>query len=318
MKPTILLLESIAPPADALLRDHAHVIDADAPNNGLAYVRGIPIKGIVTRGKGKVDSHLLDACEGLRVVARCGVGLDNVDVAHASKLGIAVLNAPGSNSASVAEHTLALILMLQRNMAHAVREVQQGNWGYRASFDGDDIRGKRIGILGFGNIGQRVARLASAFNLTVNFWDVRKIESAYEQVTLDTLVRTADILTIHLPLLAETRHLITLELLQKAERRPLLINTARGGIVQDDVVLQALQQGYLSGFGADVLEVSPPPAGYPLLAREDVLVTPHAASLTRTTYEDMCRLSVENTLALLSGKEVDPAYIFNSAAGPFS
>ena len=170
MKPHILLLETIAAPADAWLRSHASVVLADTPKSGLAHVNDGPIHAIITRGKGQVDATLIDACSDLQVIARCGVGLDNVDVSHATSRDVAVVNAPGVNAATVAEHTLTLILMLQRKMMQLILAVRDNQWGYRTAYGGDELRGKRLGILGMGDIGQRVAKLADAFGIEVCYW----------------------------------------------------------------------------------------------------------------------------------------------------
>ena len=309
----VLLLETIAPPADEYLRSNSQVIFAKTPASGTDHIDNLPISAIVTRGKGQVNRSLIDACSGLQVIARCGVGLDNVDIAHASSKGIRVVNAPGSNSATVAEHALSLMLMLQRKMAVAANQVKAGNWGYRATYDGDDLRGKRLGILGFGNIGQRVAKLASAFGMDVQFWDVRTLKSEFDQVSFDAIIEHSHIISIHLPLLESTKGLLSLDALSKAKNKPIIINTARGGLIKDADVLSGLAQGIIAGFGADVLEVGTPPAGYALLERDEVLITPHSASLTQTTYAEMCMLTVQNTIDLLHHRSIDERYIFNRA-----
>ncbi|MEM8488952.1 MAG: NAD(P)-dependent oxidoreductase [Bacteroidota bacterium] len=307
----VLLLETVATAADALLRSQSNVIFAAAPDAGEAHIEGRPIHAIVTRGKGKVNAALIDACKGLQLIARCGVGLDNIDVAYASSKGIKVVNAPGSNSATVAEHALSLMLMLQRHMTKATAAVKAGNWQYRTVYAGDDLRGKKLGIAGFGNIGQRVARLADAFGMDIQFWDVAEIDTPYTQVPFDTLIATSQVITIHLPLLDSTRDLFSRDVLRRAKQQPVLINTARGGLVKDADLLLALEEGWISGFGGDVLEIGTPPPEYPLLKLDNVLVTPHSASLTKTTYAEMCMITVQNALRLLAGEAIEERYLFN-------
>ena len=135
--------------------------------------------------------------------------------------------------------------------------------------------------------------------------------SPYKHLNLDALIETSEIISIHLPLTPDTRGLLTIDRLAKAKQKPLLINTARGGIIEDAVALEALKRGYLSGFGADLLEATPPPAGYELLDLDNVLVTPHAASLTQTTYEDLCLITVQNAISLLEGEAIAKRFIFN-------
>ncbi len=311
VRSNVLLLETIAAPADTVLREHCNVIFAKTPASGEDHINNLPIHAIVTRGKGQVNQSLMDACKGLQIISRCGVGLDNIDVDYASAQGVRVVNAPGSNAATVAEHALSLMLMLQRKMAIAANQVKAGNWGYRATYDGDDLRGKRLGILGFGNIGQRVARLASAFGMNVQFWDIRTLDSDFEQVSFDEIIEHSHVISIHLPLLESTQGLLSLEALSRAKNSPIIINTARGGLIKDNDVVHALKKGIISGFGADVLEIGTPPAGYELLQLDEVIVTPHSASLTQTTYAEMCLITVQNTIDLLRGRPIDERYIFN-------
>lgn len=164
-KQNVLLLETIAESAHSLLEQHGQVFLADSPYSGGEIAAQHPIHAIVTRGKGDVSQQLIDQCPDLKVIARCGVGLDNVDVPHATKKGVKVLNTPGANAATVAEHTIALMLMLQRHLYQSVQAVKANDWGYRTQYQGDELNGKRLGILGLGNIGSRVAQIAQALGM---------------------------------------------------------------------------------------------------------------------------------------------------------
>ncbi len=315
-KYNVLLLETIADEAHKLLATACNILMAPDPSSGTPIAQKHTIDAIVTRGKGKVDKSLIQACRPLKVIARCGVGLDNIDTGFASSTGIPVLNVPGSNADTVAEHTLGLILNLQRKITEASSHVREGKWSYRNQYDGDEVRGKTIGILGFGNIGQKVAKLAVAFGMKVIYWDVQEIPASYQQVTFSTLLMKSDIITIHLPLTGATRGLIDRNTIAMMAKCPIIINTARGPIVSDKDLLDALREGKVKGFGADVLEIGTPPQGYELLQLPNVMVTPHTASLTKTTYDEMCLFSVQNTLKVLHGLTIDSKYISNKSDLP--
>ncbi len=312
--PHILLLESVSPAAGELLSAQAEVHVAPAPDAGGPLADRHPIHAIVTRGKGDVSADLIGRCPNLRVIARCGVGLDNVAIASATSRGVYVVNAPGSNAATVAEHTLGLILSLQRRIHPAANAVAAGNWGYRNGYGGDEIRGKTLGILGMGNIGQRVARLATAFGMEVVFWNASRRDLPYAQLPYAVVLQRADILSLHLPLTDATRRLLDAAALRLLPDHALVINTARGEIIDQAALVEALRRGRIGGFAADVLATEPPAANDPLLSLDNVLLTPHTASLTARTFDEMCVLTVRNTLALLAGEPIDPKYIFNRSA----
>ncbi|MEM1358628.1 MAG: hydroxyacid dehydrogenase [Bacteroidota bacterium] len=311
----VLLLETIPPEANQRLRAKASVWLAETPKSGPIIAREHDIHAIVTRGKGDVSRELLDLCPQLQVIARCGVGLDNVDVAYATTRGVKVVNAPGSNADTVAEHTLGLMLSLQRQTYASVAAVKAGNWDFRKTYGGDEIREKTLGILGYGNIGKRVGDLARAFGMQVLHWARPQVlnqdEGAIQK--LAELFAQLDILSLHLPLTEATRNLLSAEMLTHLRPHALIINTARGGIIDETALLPALRSGQIGGYAADVLAEEPPAADNPLLSLPNVLITPHSASLTARTYNYMCVLTVNNTLDLLAGKAIDKKYIFNRA-----
>lgn len=307
----VLLLETVSDDADALLRRQVRVSDAGSPFAGGEIARKGPVHAIVTRGKGDVSRELIEQCPDLEVIARCGVGLDNIDVDFATERDIRVVNAPGSNADTVAEHALALMLMLQRQLFQSIAAVKNDNWDFRKTYGGDEIRGKTLGILGMGNIGKKVARLAEAFGIEIVYWDARQQSLPFPSMLLDEVLQRSDILTIHLPLTEKTKHLINRDTLGKMPNHALLINTARGPIIDQEALTEALQQGQIGGFAADVLQTEPPAKEDPLLKMPNVLITPHSASLTARTYNEMCVVTVENTLKLLAGKPVEERYVFN-------
>lgn len=308
----ILLLETITEQALHILTENVQVLFAETPFSGLEIAIQQPIHAIVTRGKGAVNEALINACPHLQVIARCGVGLDNVNVEVATQKGIKVVNAPGSNADTVAEHALGLMLMLQRHLYISVEAVKQNDWNFRNRYQGDEIRGKTLGILGLGNIGSKVAHLAAAFGMNIIYWDVQpKNGVPYTYHSLEDLLGKADIISLHLPLVPATKQLLNANLLHKMKANSLIINTSRGEVIDQIALLEALEQNKIGGFAADVLEQEPPAANDPLLQQPNVLITPHSASLTARTYNEMCVITAQNTIDLLTGKTIDEKFIFN-------
>lgn len=312
MKKNILLLESVSAEADGLLHQHARVWASDTPSSGPEVARREKIQGIVTRGKGDVNRELIDLCPDLEVIARCGVGLDNIDVTYATEKGIRVVNAPGSNADTVAEHALALMLNLQRQLYPSFQAVKRNDWNFRQRYQGDEIRGKTLGILGLGNIGKKVARLATAFGMHIIYWDQAEQPGVeYTFLSLEEVLRRSDLISLHLPLVPATEKLINASSLQLMQPHALIVNTSRGGVIDQEALLHALQKEQIGGFGADVLDQEPPAENDPLLLLDNVLITPHSASLTARTYNEMCVVTVRNTLDLLRGESIDERFIFN-------
>lgn len=312
MEKNALLLESVSDQAGLLLNKHLRVLEAPAPDAGIPLAEANPVHAIITRGKGDVSAELIAKCPDLEVIARCGVGLDNVNVTAATKQGIQVVNAPGVNADTVAEHALTLMLTLQRQLLSSVQAVRANRWDSRKTYAGDEIRGKTLGILGLGNIGKKVARLATAFGMSVVYWDAQKQETAdYAFLPLEEVLERSDIISLHLPLVPGTHHLLDESRLARLRSHALVINTSRGEVIDQPALTTALQRNQFGGFGADVLISEPPDKNDPLLQMENVLITPHSASLTARTYNEMCVLTVQNTIDLLQGRTIDLKYIFN-------
>jgi len=269
---------------------------------------------VITRGIGQVNLALYDACPNLKVAARCGVGLDNVDVKEATKRGIKVINAPGSNASTVAEHTISLMLTIQRNLFEALSEVKKGNWASRSNFKSDELSGKTLGILGLGNIGLKVANIASAFGMKVIYWSPSEKNVPYDLVDKETLFQRADIISLHLPSNEETNGMINKEVFNLMRPGAILINTARGPLVEKEALLNALDTGKLAGYAADVPFSPPPTADDALISHPKAFITAHVSSLTATTYKNMCLSTVKNVLAVLRGNTPSHGCIFNTSA----
>lgn len=309
---SILLLESLHPEAEALISAEHTLLRAADPNAVAVELSGV--RAILTRGRGRIDLGLLERCPDLRVIARAGAGLDNLDTAAAKQRGIAVIYAPGANTDTVAEHTLALILDLVRGISRCAGQVAAGRWEDRAHYAGNEVRGLSLGIVGFGSIGRRTAELAVAFGMRVLVAQhgERALPAEFVVLPLDEVLARVDVLSLHLPLTPETRGCIGARELGLMRASAYLINTARGALIDHAALREALAQGRLAGFAADVLDVEPPQATEALLRSPRVLLTPHVASLTAATYRAMCVQTASNVLALLRGEAAAARSVFGS------
>jgi len=311
----VLLLETIDEEAHALLEPGARVTLAPSPDPAdcIEAARRSPVHAIMTRGKGQVTGELLDACGTCRVVARCGVGLDNVDVAAATARGIPVLNLPGSNAQTIAEHAVMLMLAVSRSLVPWANAVPAGEWQTRHRYEGDELHGKTLGIVGLGAIGSRVALIATALGMRVRYTDPASRDTPYENLQLPDLLANSDVITLHCSLTGETRCLLDAPAIAGMKPGAILINTARGPLIDQQALARALLNGKLAGFGADVLDPEPPDPADPLLAMPNVVITPHVGSLTRSTYRQICVRSARNVLAVLAGEEPEPGCVFNAS-----
>ena len=239
----------------------------------------------------------------LRVVARNGAGVDTIDVEAATRLGIAVTNAPGANTEAVADLVLGFIVALMRHLVAADRMVRAGGWT-RAL--GQELPGKVLGLVGFGRIGQAVARRGRGFGMAVladdPVWDGDAARALQvERVALDAMLERVDVLSLHAPLTAQTRHLIGTAQLRRMRPQAYLINTARGGLVDEAALARALHEGWIAGAACDVFETEPP-TGSPLLTAPRCLLTPHIGAHTQEAAARGAEVAAANLLAVLSGR----------------
>jgi len=244
---------------------------------------------LVVRSETKVTAELMQAAPRLRVIGRAGVGVDNIDVPAATARGIVVMNAPDGNTITTAEHTIALLVALARNVPQASSSVKAAKWE-RKKFVGAELQGKTLGIIGLGRIGRAVAARARGFGMKIVAHDpFLALESAadldIESAAFNEVLARADFLTIHTPLTVETRGIIGREAFGKMKVGARLINCARGGLVDEAALYEALTSGRIAGAALDVFEQEPPPADHPLLALDQVVVTPHLGASTTEAQE---------------------------------
>ncbi len=251
---------------------------------------------IITRSGTTVDAALLDCATNLKIVARAGVGIDNVDVDYASSKGVIVVNAPFGNTNSAAEHTMALLLSFCRNVTIANASLKSGEWK-RAPFTGHELKHKTMGVIGLGKVGGRVALRGKAFEMDVIAYDPyisekRGTDLGVKLVSLEELIRYADVLTVHTPHNDETRGMITAEHFEKMKDGIIVINCARGGIIKEEAILQALESGKVTGAAFDVWSKEPPDTDTlkKLIAHPNMVVTPH---LGANTFEAQKNVAVD-------------------------
>lgn len=252
-----------------------------------------------------VDRSVIDAAPRLKIVANVAVGYNNVDVAYARSRGIVVTNTPDVLTESVADFTWALILAVTRRISEGERLLRRGEWkGWALDFMlGAELRGKQLGLVGLGRIGRAVAARAPAFGMRVAYTSRQDDDfPGVERLSLDRLLVTSDIVSLHVPLTPETRHLIDRKALARMKRSAYLVNTARGPVVDEEALAWALKQHLLAGAALDVYENEP--AVHPdLLALENVLLVPHLGSATTETRTAMADLAAANVLAVLGGRD---------------
>ena len=273
---------------------------------------------LVVRSETRVTARILEAARDLKVVGRAGVGVDNIDVAAATRKGILVVNAPRGNIVAAAEHTIALLAAVARNVAQADASVKRGEWT-RARFTGTEIRGKVLGLVGLGNIGSEVARRAQGLELEVIAYDPVLSSERAEQfnvqlVDLEELLRRSDFISLHVPLLESTRNLINAERLRLCKPTVRIVNAARGGLVDEAALAAALAEGTVAGAAFDVFAQEPVAPDNPLLALPNVTATPHVAASTTEAQTSVAFDVAEEVLAVLNGEM--PRYAVNAPSLP--
>jgi len=315
----ILIAEPLAEAGVELLRAH-HEVDARASTTReelLAAVAGVD--ALVVRSATRVDAEVLEAGRNLKVVGRAGIGLDNVDLAAATRLGVMVVNAPQSNVISAAEHTVALILAQARNIPQAHVALREGRWE-RGRFQGAELYGKTLGIIGLGRVGALVAQRLSSFGMRLLAYDPyvsrdRAAQMGVELASLADVLARADVVTVHLPKTPDTTGLIGETELAAMKPGARLVNTARGGIVDEAALAKAVGDGQLAGAALDVFAEEPTTQS-PLFGLEGVVVTPHLGAST-TEAQDKAGIAIaEQLLLALAGQFVPNAVNVDAGAVP--
>ncbi|MBW3624096.1 MAG: phosphoglycerate dehydrogenase [Armatimonadetes bacterium] len=263
-------------------------------------------EGLIVRSETKVTAEILDAAKQLRVIGRAGVGVDNIDVSAATQRGIVVLNSPEGNTIAACEHTWSLLLALARNVPDAVASLRAGEWK-RSQFVGVELYSKTIGIIGLGKIGREVAKRARAFEMRVIAYDPFITRQQADRLgveidELDPLLERADFITLHMPLTKDTQRLLCKERFEKMKPTAYLINAARGGLICEDDLVEALNAGKLAGAALDVFKEEPLPPESPLIACPRLILTPHLGASTREAQIGVAVDVAEQIVDVLDGK----------------
>ena len=288
-KPVVLIAEELSPATVAALGPEFEIRNCDGANRGeLLAALGSGVDAVLIRSATKMDSEAIAAAKGLKVIARAGVGLDNVDIPAATTAGVMVVNAPTSNIVSAAELAIALLLASARHVSPAHAALKGGKWA-RSKFTGAELFEKTLGVVGFGRIGQLVAQRMQAFGMNVIAYDpylqpARAAQLGVDLVPIDELLQRSDFITIHLPKNKETANLIGAEALKKVKPTVRIINAARGGVLDETALYDALVDGRVAGAGLDVFAVEPC-TDSPLFSLDSVVATPHLGASTDEAQE---------------------------------
>jgi D-3-phosphoglycerate dehydrogenase len=279
--------------SDKLARQGLEILE-QAPGIEMDYRPGLPeaelleavrdAEGLVIRSGTQVNAKVLEAAEKLRVVGRAGIGVDNIDVRRATERGIVVVNTPEGNNVTTAEHAIALLVSLARHIPQASASLKAGRWD-KSRFTGLELLGRTLGLIGLGNIGRVVAQRAQGLGMRVVSYDPHigadvAARLGVELVTFDELLARADAISVHVPRTLETTGMLGRDAFAKARPGVLLVNAARGGIVDEKALFEALEAGQVGGAALDVFETEPPPKDHPLIAHERVICTPHLGAST--------------------------------------
>src|SRR5437763_8762838 len=307
--PKVLISDPISERGvDELSRDRALEVTVKTGLSERELVALIPsFSALVVRSQTKITAAILNAGTNLRVVGRAGVGVDNVDVETATRRGIVVLNAPGGNTLSTAEHAFSLLLCLARKISQADANVRTKSWD-KKNFEGVEVYNKTLGVIGMGRIGSDLSRRAIAFGMRVVAYDpylsptrARRLQVALVDV-LDDLLAGADFVSLHTPLTAETRHLLDAARLQKTKRGVRIINCARGGLIDETALANALQDRHVAAAALDVFEKEPLPNDSALRSTPNLILTPHLGASTAEAQESVgIEIAQSIRAALLEG-----------------
>jgi len=309
----IVVTEPIHDDGLTILRERpgAEVVAFEAPASADELANVIPDANAILTRTMPLPADILALAKGLKIVSKHGVGCDNIPIGQMTARGVPVAIAADANAISVAEHTMMLMLACSRRLTEQDRETRNADWSYRNRVQGFELHGKTILVIGIGRIGQRVARLCQAFGMRIIGYDPYAGSDPHESVeTLEDGLRQADIVTLHIPL-GETSHMM-LDANRLAEMKPgaVLINCARGGIVDEPALIEALDSAHIAMYGTDVFKTEPVVATDALLKRTDVIATLHTAAMTTESKRAMAVQAAENILAGLDGT-LDPTVIIN-------
>ncbi len=309
----VLISERISDEGLALLEGKAEIVTAGGISEEDVLKDIKDIFGIVLKSKTKITRKIIESAPELKIISRTGVGYDNIDLQAASDHNVIVCNLPGINAISVAEHTMAFILTLAKKLPQMDGYVRSGMWSKRSDNSAVEIRGKTLGIIGLGQIGFKVMKMAQGLGMVTlasdPFVQERFAGETAFAVSLEELFEVSDFITIHVPSFSQNRHLVNESLIGRMKRSAYLINTSRGELIEEKALISALEQNKISGAALDVFENEPPMADHPFFSMKNVILTPHTAALTKECGAKMTTEAVSQIVKYLEGKV--PEHIVN-------
>jgi len=284
--------------------------DYAPPPKKLIIEKAAKVDALATLLSDKIDAEVFDAAPNLKIVSQFAVGFDNIDVKEATKRGIYVTNTPGILTDTTADYAWALLMAAARRVAEADKYIRDKKWkvGWHPTMlQGRDIFGATLGIIGLGRIGAAIARRAKGFNMKILYYDVVRRPEVEEELgiryrELETILKESDFITVNVPLLKSTHHLINEEKLKQMKKTAIIINNARGPVIDEKALYKALKEGWIAGAGLDVFEQEPTPVTNPLLTLDNIVVAPHISSSSFETRSKMAEMVAENLVSFLEGK----------------
>jgi D-3-phosphoglycerate dehydrogenase len=310
----VLLYEDMAEEGKAVLREKGEIVLAEKLDEPYLAERMKEVDGIVIRANGKVTRKIMESAPRLKVVGRHGIGVENIDLQAATDLGIWVVNTPDANDQSVAEHFFGLALMLSKMLKKGDIAVREGRWEARYVYIGRELKGKTLGILGFGRVGKAIGQIAyKGFGMNVLYYDAFRFEAMEQEIkavkaSLDDILSRSDFISINLPMLPETKNLIGARELSLLKPTAYILNLARGPIWDEKALESVLKDGKIAGAASDVFAVEPATKDHPLLKLENFIATPHMAAHTQEALGRMSLVALD-IIRVLEGKA--PVYPVN-------
>ncbi|MFD1414953.1 NAD(P)-dependent oxidoreductase [Oceanobacillus jeddahense] len=278
------------------------------------FLKSNKVDGITLRAPARITQDILDACEGVKAISGAGVGLDNIDVAYATKKGISILHAPKVNTISTAEHAVSLILAVMKNIVQFNKEMEKGNYAYRDGKYTKELNRKKLGLIGFGSISQEVAKIMkNGFQMEVLAY-VRRIPEDRKEIAdsigveltmnMEEVFRKCDVISLHIPLNENTDGIIDKTYFDIMKKDAVLINTARGGVINEEDLVTALENNQFYAAGTDVFRREPAPADHPFLTEEKITKTPHVGGISQEAAQQMSVTVATNLLKVIKGEKV--------------
>ncbi len=301
---------------EKVLRDNAKVTKFNTFDEEeiIDFLKNNKVDGITLRAPARITRNILDACDGVKAISGAGVGLDNIDVDYATRKGIPILHAPKVNTTATAEHAVSLILAVMKNIVNFNKEMEKGNYAYRDGKYTKELKGKKLGLIGFGSISQEVAKIMkNGFNMEILAY-VRRIPEERKQIAADIgaeltmnmedVFRNCDVISLHIPLNEKTAGIIDKTYFDMMKPDAVLVNTARGGIINEEDLVAALENNQLYAAGADVFRKEPAPADHPFLNVEKIIKTPHVGGISQEAAQKMSVTVAANLVKAVQGEKL--------------